>query len=177
MGEPVDLFLRLQGGRPGFGIRPGADALQLCAGLSEIPHLRVAGLLGVVAHDDDGMAMDRSMAHTKSLFRQEGFDPVTVLISNNVMRGDRGGSPVDYTLSCPTPPPPPPSGVLAATVVSRPSLNTIVIGIVGYGCGVDMSFPDHPHLRVVGEDGDCLVVSPNGMSDGLTIGQSVRSEC
>ena len=176
---PVDVLLRLKGTHSGFGIRPGAEAVRLWTGLSEIPHLRMAGLIVVTAFGDDGSAAVQAMMHTKRRLQECNFDPAAVLVSEEGMQSDQqqqtdqGRDAVDLVLWRPDRPPAVPSGTMTATVVSRPSLDTIVIGVPGFDAAVAATFPQYPDLRILGKDGDCLVVSPNGASERLTIGESI----
>ena len=154
---PVDVLLRLKTTHSGFGIRPGAEALRLWTGLSEIPHLRMAGLIVVTASGDDGSAAVQAMMHTKRRLQECNFDPATILVSeegtqsDQQQQTDRGSDAVDLILRRPDRPPAVPSGTMTATVVSRPSLDAIVIGVPGFDATVAASFPYHPDLRILGK--------------------------
>ena len=180
---PIDVLLRLKGTHPGFGIRPGADAVRLWTGLSEIPHLRMAGLIVVTVSGDDCSAAVQAMMHTKRRLQECKFDPAAVLVSEEGIQSDQqqetdqGSDAMDLVLRRPDRPPAVPIGTMTATVVSRPSLDTIVIGVPGFDATVAATFPEYPDLRIVGKDGDCLVVSPNGASEMFTIGESIRIDC
>lgn len=180
------VLILLQGDQAGPGIRPGQDALQLAQGIRRLPGLRVAGITVSVEESQTATAVLRAAEHTQQLFRKSGIgcEITNVMADADLLLDDWEGitdagitdigvrglvagvdSPVSF-------------GRRTAEVISRPSLDVVVIGLESLPEEVEVAvrLTDHPQAGLLSRRYGCCVFSADGSARQLTIGDSVQVE-
>ncbi len=175
------VLILLQGEQPGPGIRPGQDALRLAQGISGLAGIRVAGVSVSIVDESAAESVMAAAVHTQKLFRSAGIDcDLLNVIADAGQLPEFPGLAADFcfrdlvdALDGPCA-----AGRCVAEVISRPSLDVVVISLESTRPAAERHarFPDHPDARVLRWLNGCCVLAAEGSTQRLTIGDRVCVE-
>lgn len=177
LSQTQHILIQLQSPQPGFGVRPGTDAVQLAHGIEGLQGVRVEGLALHATLNDDLDALLQAARFTCDRLRSQGIccDTVSLTASCRIPLSDISTftelliEPPASKAPIPTPDP-----IRPATVVSRPSLDHVVLVIDGVEAEQPVEFPDEPAVQVVRWQRDCCIVSASGSAKRLNIGDQLN---
>ncbi len=177
LSEVQNVLIQLQSPQPGFGVRPGTDAVQLAQGIDRLQGVRVEGLaLHTTLHDDID-ALLQAVRSTCDRLHRQGIccDTVSLTASCRIPVSEVS----TFTELLVEPPAANarlsvPHAMRTATVVSRPSLDYVVVVIDGVGAEKRIEFPDKPAVPVVRWQRDCCIVTATDSAERLKIGDQLN---
>jgi D-serine deaminase-like pyridoxal phosphate-dependent protein len=171
------VLIQLQAAQPGVGVRPGTDALQLARGIERLDGVRVEGLAVYASGNDPVESALQAAQHTRDKLLLHGIccDTVSLSTEPEFMPSHRGLITELY-IDVPRAGSTSASQHTArtATVVSRPSLEHVVVVIDDIATERRVVFPDHPQAHVTRWHRDCCVIAATGPAGRLNIGDTLR---
>jgi len=173
-GTSTVVVIRLQKSVAGIGIRAGMDAAQLALGATQLPHVRVQGLLFDSCDSDSALQAAQS---TRDRLFESGIGCSDLFVRLPAYSAPPDGSEATQVIVeavAAVPADSEPTGGCTAEVISRPSLTCAVIAIPEVELvGRSLEFPDLPSTTVMGWCDDSCVIDATGGAARLTIGDVV----